>query len=679
MEDGCWTFTRAPFGIKTVPGFFQNQLHKIFQVNGLTFCLIYIDDIIFGADTIDELADKLEQVLSTLDRHNIKLKAKKCCVGKSQVTYLGHSISKDKIAIDKDRIQAIEEIPIPRSAKELKSFLGATGWLRKFLEDYGSTAAVLHQLTRKDKQWEWRKEHQQAFVKIKKLITSEPILAPYKLDAYTVVRCDASRIGVGGVLLQGTNDDDLRPVAYVSKAFNDVQQRWDAFDMESYAIVHVLNKFRHFLIGRRFVLETDHRNLCHLQTASTSKIERWYLRVADFDFSVVHIPGRLNKVADFLSRHMEVRDTDRSYVTAHHALAMMMRQRPVMPKRTTRSSSKNAVQNDGDSSNNADLMMQDDYNDEEVPSSSSPQDSDGSELVVSELFDETHSPSSSVDDFRPLLDETVTRMLRKVHNAYSGHLSEKHALWLLRKNGITWPQMEQDVKLFIASCEACQLSQDRLGSSNPSLGSTRANELFQIVAVDTITKLPKDGRGNTAIFVFVCCFSNFVELIPAPDKSARSAANALLQVCGRYGVPEYLRSDRGKEYVNNIITALLKSIECEEDFTLPYSPSSKGLVERRNKEVIRHLKALMVVKDQLKESWSEYLPLIQHILNSAPSGATGLSPMVTMYGTRITPLRALFKKPVTEIDTSKGPTPAWVKEKQAIQFVFIEAQRVYKP
>ena len=219
MEDGSWTFTRAPFGIKTVPGYFQNKLNNILQDNGLKYCLLYIDDIILGADTIEGLADKLDKVLNVLETHNIKLKGRKCSAGVETVTYLGHQISKNKIAIDQDRVKAIADVPTPQSVKELKSFLGATGWLRKFLKDYGEIASVLHKLTHKNAKFRWTEEHEKAFNDIKKAIMSEPVLAPYDVNKHTVVRCDASRLGVGGVLLQGDDDDSLRPIAYVSKSF----------------------------------------------------------------------------------------------------------------------------------------------------------------------------------------------------------------------------------------------------------------------------------------------------------------------------------------------------------------------------------------------------------------------------------------------------------------------------
>jgi len=662
MEDGSYTFTRAPFGIKTVPGYFQNKLNNILQENELKFCSLYVDDIILGDDTIDGLAVKLDKVLTVLDKHNIKLKGKKCSVGVQTVTYLGHQVSKNNIAIDQDRVKAIVDIPTPQSVKELKSFLGATGWLRKFLKNYGEIASVLHKLTHKKAKFEWTPIHDKAFSDIKKSIMSEPVLAPYDLKKYTVDRCDASRMGVGGVLLQGENDDSLRPIAYVSKSFNEVQQRWDTFDQEAFAVVHVLNKFRHFLIGRPFILETDHRNLVHLQSATTAKIERWYLRIADFSFETRHVPGRLNVVADFLSRHLDTASGDCSYVPSHHALAMALRQRPVLPVRPTASTPSNA--NDTQSSASDVASVADNS-------------SVSSQQSVPELFDEDQPLNNVVDDFRPLLDETVLQMLKKIHNAYAGHLSVEHALWLLRKNNIVWPQMEHDVRLFIASCPVCQLTQDKFGSSNPSLGSTRAFELFQVVAVDTMTLLKKDEKGNTTIFVFVCCFSNFVELVAAKNKSAESAAEALLQVCGRYGVPEMLRSDQGKEYTNKIVTALLRLIECDNDFTLPYTPQTNGIVERRQKEVVRHLRALMVVQEQLKERCSMVLPLVQHVLNTTPS-ASGLTPMVTFFGDRVTPLRALFKKPAAEIDSSQEPTPEWIRERQRIHDRIVQLSLDYQ-
>ena len=686
--DGQYTFTRLPFGIKVAPSYFQSELDRIFEETGLRFCLVYIDDVIFGANSVEELANRLRQVLAAFRKHGITVKGAKTTVGRTKVRYLGHEISKGRIALDKERVKAIHDLKPPRNAKELSSFLGAVNFCRKFLRNYGEMARPLYALTRKNTEWIWGAQQQETFDNIKKALTSAPVLTTFKTGAYTVLRTDASIMGVGGVLLQGTNDEDLKPVAFVSKGFNPQQSRWSTFDQEAYAIVYATERLRHFLVGQRFTLDTDHRNLTYLRSSSTAKIERWYLKLADLDFEVRHIPGVLNVTADFLSRHLDPAFQSHKHVPTHHALAFAAttRGRKILLPRSLRKGRGN--RDDSTSSDESDDERSAEALDGRGSSSSDMDDepttaSEGSEngsdhmedeegSSTSEEADEFHGelhdffaddgPPSVLQNFRPALPDHVCSMISHVHNSTAGHGSVKRALWLLRVNSMVWPTMEEDVRLYIASCPVCQLVTDKHGDSHPGDTSTRSQEVFEIVAVDTITKLEPDKYGNTVIFVFICTFTNFIELVPAKSKEAKHAATALLQVVGRYGTPRALRCDRGTEYINDTVQHLMALMDMNEDYRPPYTPQANGVVERANKEVLRHLKAIMVCKGMLKGHWSVALSFIQRVLNSTPTTATGgIAPMVMLYGDRVTPLRHLFKRHYSAVLKRDEDPVEWVK------------------
>ena len=722
--DGTYTFNRLPMGISIAPGHFQKELDRIFRESGCRFVLTYIDDIIFGGDSVEELAARLREVLTVLRKNKVTVKATKTLVGESVVKYLGHKVSKGCIAMDEDRIKAITSLREPRTVKELRSFLGATNYCRKFVENYGRTAATLHSLTKKNVRWAWSERHRDAFESIKRMITSAPVLGKFELGRYTVLRTDASVEGVGAVLLQGGDDDTLKPIMYISKAFDNTQRNWTTFDQEAFAIKYAMEKCRPYLIGHPFVLDTDHNNLVYMMTSKTPKIERQYLAVCEYNFTVRHISGTRNVVADFLSRHLDPEFPTNSHVPTHHAMALVARTRSAMREMmcedqqplqiedgvpwadieddsseesgddldcvkgiTARPTMPSRAEDEQSDASSSDLPPSEPVDEDEgiVENSGEPTEETSAQETreehQGELFDfsqdEDGGTPSVLQNFQPLLPAEVRKMIGRVHNAHVGHKSVKRALFLLRHNGWVWPTMEEDVKLYVASCVSCQLAKDKHGPSRQGHADTRTDEVFGTAAVDTITGLDEDDQGNTVIFVFVCCFSNFCELVPAPSKEMEHAAEALLTVAGRYGLPSALRSDKGKEYCNEIVRAVIKLMGTEEDYTVPYAPNTNGIVENRNGQVGTHLRALLVAKD-VRSKWRVALPFLQRTLNSHPCEGTFVAPMTILYGTRVTPLRNLFKKPRATFDHVPAPGKRWLDKVVKLHDRIIELSKDYQ-
>jgi transposase InsO family protein len=230
-----------------------------------------------------------------------------------------------------------------------------------------------------------------------------------------------------------------------------------------------------------------------------------------------------------------------------------------------------------------------------------------------------------------------------VHNSVIGHHGFVRTKLLLRNRGLLFEPIsdcDNEIKRLISCCAWCQKYYEGKPSEE-DIRSTCSYEPFEQVAIDTMGPMTEDVDGNKYILVVIDCFSRFVELIPCKDVTAVSAAKALLQVVGRYGCIQRIQSDHGSQYDNELIDNLCNWFEIRHRYSLPYRPQANGIVERVNKEIMRHLRYYLADK-LIFDKWGMCLPLIQRIVNSSVSGVTNESPMRIIYGDMITSNRGLF-------------------------------------
>ena len=246
---------------------------------------------------------------------------------------------------------------------------------------------------------------------------------------------------------------------------------------------------------------------------------------------------------------------------------------------------------------------------------------------------------ASFHDF--LLPEDKREIICKIHNSQSGHFGVEKTTQKLLDLGHNWTHMREHVKTFIKKCPCCQ----KMSYLKPvihthpfTLGTYQPMER---VAIDTMGPLEADETGNRYIIVIIDCFSRYCLLIPSPDATAKSAAKALLQHVGMFGVMNQLLSDMGTQYVNQIIDEMMFYMGVEKLDTLPGIHEENGIVESRNREVLRHLKA-MIFHRKLKSDWSTVLPLVQRILNSERMEGLSVSPSQILFGNSITLDRGIF-------------------------------------
>ena len=230
----------------------------------LDVCLVYLDDIILFSRTVDEHLERLVRVLGRLRSAGLKLKPEKCSLMQRSVSFLGHVVSGEGIATDPKKIETVTEWPVPNSVKEVRSFLGLTGYYRRFVKGYASIAAPLHALTQKGRIFEWTEETQEAFETLRKALTMPPILAMPDDSGEFVLDTDASDQSIGAVLSQIQGGTE-KVIAYASRSLDKREINYCITRKELLAIVFSLKYFKQYLMGRHFKIRTDHAPLTLLR------------------------------------------------------------------------------------------------------------------------------------------------------------------------------------------------------------------------------------------------------------------------------------------------------------------------------------------------------------------------------------------------------------------------------
>ncbi|CAM5158112.1 unnamed protein product [Eretmochelys imbricata] len=301
---GLYEFNVLPFGLRNAPATFQRLVDGLLAGLG-EYAVAYLDDVAIFSDSWADHLEHLQKVLERIRDAGLTVKAKKCQIGLNRVTYLGHQVGQGIISPLQAKVDAIQKWPVPKSKKQVQSFLGLAGYYGRFVPHYSQIAAPLTDLTKKKQPnaVQWTGKCQKAFNKLKATLMSDPVLRAPDFDKLFLVTTDASERGVGAVLMQKGPDQEFHPVVFLSKKLSERESNWSVTEKECYAIVYALEKLRPYVWGRRFHLQTDHAALKWLHTVkeTNKKLLRWSLALQDFDFDIQHISGASNKVADALS------------------------------------------------------------------------------------------------------------------------------------------------------------------------------------------------------------------------------------------------------------------------------------------------------------------------------------------------------------------------------------------
>ena len=311
---GKYEFLMVPFGLAQTQAYFQLLMNKVLK--GLKFTMTYLDDIIIFSQDESQHLEHLEIVFSCLREAGLKMKRSKCDFFKSEIHYLGHLISPEGISPLPNKLDSIKHMLVLNRAKEIKQFLGLTGYYRKFVD----ISRPLITLTKKDAKFEWTSACQKSFELLKEALCDEPVLKYADTSKPYTLYTDASKYGWAGVLTQphittvdGKSITTDHPVACVSGLFRGSQLNWAALMKEAFAIYMSVKKLSFYLTDAQILLRSDHKPLEKflLKNTLNSKVNNWAMELEAFSIQFDYIKGSNNILADTLSHLISI-DPDTS-------------------------------------------------------------------------------------------------------------------------------------------------------------------------------------------------------------------------------------------------------------------------------------------------------------------------------------------------------------------------------
>lgn len=297
---GQYQMKRLPMGLKTSPSAFSRTMSV--AMSGLNYikCFIYLDDCICFGRNLESHNKNLIEIFERLRKVNLKLNPSKCQFLKTELLYLGHTISSEGIRPDPEKVKCIKTYPRPTNVDEVRRFVAMCNYYRKFIKHFAEITNCLNKLCRKNTKFEWTEECENSFIFLKNALSSPPILTYPDFSNEFILQTDASGTAIGSVLC----NSDMKPVAYTSRPLNKAELNYPTIQKELLAIVWSVKYFRPYLFGRTFTIMTDHKPLIYLfgMKDPSSRLLKFRLALEEYDFKITYVKGKENVLADALSR-----------------------------------------------------------------------------------------------------------------------------------------------------------------------------------------------------------------------------------------------------------------------------------------------------------------------------------------------------------------------------------------
>jgi hypothetical protein len=564
---------------------------------------------------------------------------------------LGHIVSAEGVSVDPQKVEAVLNWQQPTSVTEVQSFLGLAGYYRRFVENFSRIAAPLTKLTRKGVKYVWTDECEQSFQELKNRLTSAPVLVLPDDSGEYVIYSDASRQGLGCVLMQHGN-----VIAYASRQLKTHELNYPTHDLELAAVVFALKIWRHYLYGARCQIFTDHKSLKYVFTQKELNLRqrRWMELIKDYDCTIEYHPGKANVVADALSRkprvtlshlrlvrvpllfelratgaNLQVDEYNGALVASFHVRPILVdRVREAQPMDSYLNKLREAVQNgtqpefsirgDGTLVFGSRLCVPNDEN------------------LKQEILEEAHSSAYA-------MHPGGTKMYRTLKEYY----------W--------WPNMKREIAAYVSRCLVCQQVKAERQKPSGLLQPLPIPEWkWEHITMDFVFKLPRTQGGHDGIWVIVDRLTKSAHFLPIKetytlDKLAKLYVREIVKL---HGVPESIISDRDSRFTSRFWGALQAALGTKLQFSTAFHPQTDGQSERTIQTLEDMLRSCVL---QFRGNWDDHLALMEFAYNNSYHSSIGMAPYEALYGRQCrTPLcwdevgeRKLLAPEVVQITTDK--------------------------
>ncbi|KAJ9545341.1 hypothetical protein OSB04_025048 [Centaurea solstitialis] len=584
------------FGLTNAPTVFMDLMNRVCRPFLDKSVIVFIDDILVYSKDKAEHERHLREVLKVLRDEKLYAKFSKCEFWLHEVQFLGHVVSRDGIKVDPAKIEAMMNWKSPTNPSEIRSFLGLAGYYRRFTQDFSKIASPLTVLTKKNAKFLWSDKQEEAFRTLKEKLCQAPVLALPDGTEDFIVYSDASKMGLGCVLMQRG-----KVISYASRQLKDHGKNYSVHDLELAAVVFALKLWRHYLYGTKCTLFTDHKSLQHIfdQKELNMRQRRWLELLKGYDYDLLYHPGKANVVADALSRKNH---GDGFGVTLNRisVVSSLMEKIKASQMESLREENlKNEV-----------MVKQKELLTE---------DSRGLKLFQGRIW-------------VPKIGGNRELLLDEAHKSkYSIHPGSTKMYRDLKSN-YWWPVMKLDVASYVEKCVTCL--QVKAEHQKP-YGSLQPLEIpewkWEHITMDFVTKLPRTLRGHDTIWVIVdrltksAHFLEMRETLPM-DKLAKLYID---EVVRRHGVPLSIVSDRDSRFTSRFWDGLQEGLGTKLKLSTAYHPQTDGQSERTIQTLEDMLRSCII---DFGGNWDTHLPLVEFAYNNSYHSSIGMAPFEALYG-----------------------------------------------
>jgi hypothetical protein len=536
---GLYEYLVMSFGLTNAPAHFMYLMNSVFMLELDKFVVVFIDDILIYSKTKKEHARHLRVVLTRLREHQLYDKFSKCEFWLDTIPFLGHILSAEGVAVDPSKVKDILDWKPPTTVHQVRSFLGMAGYYRRFIPDFSKVSKPITELLKNNVKFNWSPECNEAFEKLKKLLTTPHVLAQPNIEKSFDVYCDASGTGIGCVLMQ-----EGRVIAYASRQLRRHEEHYPTHDLELAAVVHALKIWRHYLLGNTCHIYTDHKSLKYIFTQSELNIRqrRWLELIKDYDLEVHYHPGKANVVADALSRKSQCNCLSAKPLTVTLCQEMEKLNMEIVPQALIANLQLGLVLID--------------------------QIIEAQKINVGIAHMKGRMMNDPTTQFRVddkgvlwfkdhLVVPKVPQLRQQIHDEahlsrYSIHLGN-NKMYQDLKQQFWWTKMKIGIARYVARSGICQrVKVVHLKSVGPLQPLSIPGWKWESIIMDFIVGLPKTSKGYDSIWVIVDRLTKLAHFLPVKTTYSFKTYAELYIACilSLHGVPKIIVSDSGSQFVS---------------------------------------------------------------------------------------------------------------------------------
>ncbi len=627
-------------------------------IAGLAWAAKIVDDILIWADSIEELLKRIAIILSRCREEKITMSRDKFTIG-SEVKFAGYIVSgTDGVKPDPEKVQAIKDLPPPENISKLRSFLGMANQLGSFIPDLSQSTMQMRSLLKKETNYVWTPEMQVEFEKAKSILTGPLAVFPFDPTLKTRLLTDASRLhGIGYILVQFDKKEELnqdmkkghktRIVQCGSYALSDAQKNYSTIEVEALAIAIALEKCDYFLRGlEHFEIVTDHKPLLGIfkkpiTEIANNRLLKFKERSSPYNFDIHWSAGKYNYAADLLSRDPifgpvedSPLDEEREIIGVCNAI-ISTSQDPAL------ANLREKAQTDEEYREIARAFRNNTRATSLDPSHPA--------RAFKSIWDEISTLPGDNDSLIPLLvwnDRIIVPRIARKAILDLLHLPHQGLDKTLKraKQILFWPNMANDIKTKIASCDSCQKYQPSQRAQPLQMFTKLTTRPMELLGADLF-----EVKGQQFL-ALVDAFSGYLHAYPLRKTSSKEIINILLSFFQNFGIPQRILTDNGPQFRSETKSFLL-SQGVEHVTSSPYHPQSNGLSEAAVKNAKRIILKCKEEKENIDQALAEFR-------NTPRINGDGRSPAEIFLGRPIRSLvPQLITSPATVINKVHNPTP----------------------